>query len=459
MSRNLMLHLGPARTGTTWLWDLIIDNQLYNKTVKINQSQNWLDFIYKIRSTAPITSQQKQLHDFSAFTLNIITKEDVAMFLMFQQCLLPGGVRGAVLDKEKFIQYEQLYRSRLARQCELGTWSEIKKYVDHLPLQQSALVHTAPFMSPVTEAYNFAWPEITSHISQERIKQHDHSTYHALRAADPELDGDWEQRDLWEIRLVPAWRRLGALEISPGTQIHAIDDSPRTFVSENGYLGLLRFNVDWANGEASIDDYLTNWLPAEQQQLLDQIECLCSQYDKVKVVIGLRDPKTRYLSQLAMQSRVFHTKIIGDARGPKYQNPPDIEQKLEFAASNDIRITSLMNHHRNKISNALRDEIRAFYRLCANTASYCQFDLLIQNTLPHNCEVVAYETDRLGDKQYVKDIFGEILPDDMDTLNNFGEKQLASADWPLLPHHHPPINNRLLEQMNISYRALKERLL
>jgi hypothetical protein len=451
-----MLHLGPARTGTTWLWDLIIDNKLYNKTVKINQSQHWLDFIHNIRSATPQTDQQKQLLDFSAFTLNIITKEDVAMFLMFQQCLLPGGVRGAVLDKEKFIQNEQLYRNRLARQCELGTWENIKQWINHLPIQQSSLVHTAPFMSPVTEGYKWAMPEVTSHISDQRIKEHDHSVYHALRAADPELDHDWEQRDLWEIRLVPAWRRLGALEISPGSQMHAVDDSPRTFVSENGYLGLLRFNVDWANGEASIDDYFTNWLPAEQQQLKDQIECLCSQYDKVKVVIGLRDPRARYLSQMGMQSRVFHTKIIGDARGPKYQSPPDIEQKLEFAEHNDIRITSLMNHHRNNLTNALRDEIRAFYRLCANTASYSQFDKLIDDELPHNCELVAYETERLNDKQYVKGIFGEILPDDLDTLNNFGEKQLASADWPLLPHHQPPINQRMLDRMNISYQRIRE---
>ena len=459
MNRNLMLHLGPARTGTTWLWDTIIDNQLYNKTVKVNHSQDWLDFIYKIRNTTPSNDQEKYLLDAWLFTLNIVTKEDTPMYLAGQRSLLSDtGMRGGVLDKERYIELEQLYRNKLSTQTQLGTWSKIEQWINKLPPVESNMVQSFARLAPLLSAFHYVLPHTTSHLSEEKIQSRNSSIFHALKSPTPEVDGDWEQRELWELRLMPSWR--GVLRDLGVTFDFSNDDSVETIATGSAYLCNTKFNVDKQNGQASIDDYLENWLPAEQQQLLDQAHCLSSQYDKVKLVIGMRDPAARYASQLGLDSRVFHTHIINDIKQKKITKTKDLEKllrDLEYAEHNDIRITSLMNVHRNKISNALRDEIRYYYLWCMSHASYCHFDrLLDEGALPSNCELVIYDVDRLHDKQYVKSIFSEIMPDDMDSLINFGKKSLASADWPLLPHQQPPPNRKLLAAATQSYHNIRK---
>jgi hypothetical protein len=427
--------------------------------VKVNHSKDWLDFIYKIRNATPANDQQKQLLDAMLFTLNIVTKEDTPMYLLGQRSLTSStGLQGGVLDKQKYIELEQLYRNRLSTQSQLGTWSKMEHWINTLPPVQSNIVQSFAKMAPVIAAFHHVLPHTTSHLSKDKIQTCNNSIFHALKSPTPEVDGDWEQRELWELRLMPSWR--GVLRDLGVSYDFSSDDSVKTIATGSPYLCSTKFNVDAQNGQASIDDYIDNWLPAEQQQLLDQIHCLSSQYDKVKVVIGMRDPEARYKSQLGLDSRVFHTKIIDRFKQSKILKTKDIEKLLrdiEYAEQNDIRITSLKNVHRNRITNALRDEIRYYYLWCMTHASYCHFDRLLDNgALPPNCELTIYDTDRLQDKQYVKSIFSEIMPDDMDSLNNFGKKSLANADWPLLPHQQPPINKKLLAEVTVSYNKIRE---
>ena len=441
MSRNLMLHVGPARVGTTWLWDLIIQNKLYNSTVKLNHSQAHLDFLHNVNTAEPQTEQQMQLLAAYQFALNMSMKEDLPMYSISQQCMVPGtGPRGAVLDTKKYCELEQLFRNRLSLACEHA--DTLMQWYSGLTPQHNSIVNSYAATAAIVQAFHSVMPETTSHVCAQRAQQL--GIYNAIKFGDAVHDSDWEQRDVWELRLVPNWRRLEAA--------HNLDDAPRTVASNDVQLGCLRFNVDQFNGTASMEDYLTNWLPAEQQYVLDQVNSLCSQYDKVIVVIGLRDPTEQYVSRLNLSSRMFHHRIM---RNPQLSKRKP--EQLEYAAQHDIRIHSLMNMHRNSITNASRDAVRYYYHNCVTQAGYAHLQLLSDSTLTApNCEVRTYHQNKLNQPEYVKEIFTEIIPQNCDSLNNFGEKSFASDDVSikLQSPQYPPINQQLLNASKAAHTLL-----
>ena len=437
MSRNLMLHVGPPRVGTTWLWDLIINNKLYNSTVKLNHSHNQLEFLHKVNTATPQNDQQRDLLAVYQFAINMCMKEDLPMYSINQQCMVPGtGPRGAVLDRDKYIEMEQLFRNKLSISSQFETSRELMQWYSKLTPQHSSIVNSYAALAPMIQAFHSVMPHTTDHVSTERITNYENNIYNAIKFGEPGVDSDWEQRDVWELRMVPNWCRLEAP--------HQLDDAPRTVLTSDPQMGCMRYNVDKFNGTASVEDYITNWLPAQQQYVLDCVNALSSQYDRVIVIIGLRDPTEQYVSRLNLASRVFHHKIMRSPQAAKRRS-----EQLQYASVHDIRIHSLMNMHRNSISNASRDAVRYYYHNCVTQSTYAQLRRLSEpHSVPVNCEIRTYHQHLLSDSDYVNTIFAEILPDDVHHLNNFGEKSFASSqeNLSLQSDQYPPVNHRLLAE-------------
>ena len=449
MTKKLMLHVGPGRTGTTWLWDTIIKNKLYNQTVKVNHSKNFLEYVHKLLTYQTEDPQTQKLMQKATLAINLATKEDLPMYIMNQFCR-QGPIDQSVLDKQKYAECCELFGDRLwqssSRSQDMTEWN--KWYSSH-SIQQASLICSYMGLLTVMDQVGHIIPHLTDHLPDHTpyIGSEMNSKHIALKMGLWENDLDWKQSDLWELRLVPNWSRLEGA--------HHPDDSERTVLSGNMQQGAWRFPVQRFNGEASVDHYLNTWLPSQQQFTLDCVHSLCAQYDQVVVVVGLRNVQQQQHSHNTLMSRVFHHDIMNSFVPTNTAQ----QQKLELAAERDIRVFSLMNQHRHRITDAGADEIRHFYKHATNQSQYSTLEHLATHQLPSNCELRTYDFDQLADADYVSEIFAEILPSNIRELNNFGEKSFSTAEhntvMPLQPSQIPPSNPKLLKRNQTALEAFQ----
>ena len=257
---KLILHLGPTRTGTTYIWRLLTENDMLFNKVKLNIPSEQIRLLNYART-------RLQAGDPGLYQLEHGIKEDHTLIDLI-------NAANSSHPSEKKLNID--------RWNKLFYWWKLKLN----NIRDSAYNQIGNKLNVITPFSTSNPLNCFPELEKELLEQFDNNTLiwglpedyeNFINNPSPQL--------LMSLNLVLQDRSWANVQQGVGG-------------FQRGNIGSSQFDVTRYNGTVTVDD-LIEWIPARQQLLLDVIEQLSLHYDELVLCIALRDPVQRIQSWIS----------------------------------------------------------------------------------------------------------------------------------------------------------------
>lgn len=349
-NKKLILHLGPARTSTTYLYSVLMANDLINKTVCINIPHAQTQLYRDLEQQVTMMDDPQLLFKVYQFCAEV--KEDQS-FTKIVNHSTHGHMLSPKLDSEKFSDLLEFWLNRLfeqpinpshsANKDEIHRWNNTTHGWAKRDLMNNQISH-----HDLSEFSKLLPPQLAqtySDISLRTATQRDKEVM-----MDPQIPLLVCLPTLTTSRML--WQHKG---VGVGGYV------------KNSMSG--QWDVSRFNGTVH-QDSVTQCIPQYQQWLKQIIHALCERFEQVTVCVGQRDPAERMNS--------YHRYV-----------------KRAFTDTQFAMITDSIQHHSYSHSEPeyLRSWIDSQLKFHADLPI---ISTLFDCELPHNCELTVANHDELN---------------------------------------------------------------
>ena len=356
-NKKLILHLGPVRTSTTYIYSVLLANDLINKTVCINiphaQTQLYRDLEQQaawINSNLPL---------FKIFQFCAEVKEDQSFIKMVNHST-QGHFLSPRLNSEKFSDLLEFWLNRLFEQPfnpahsistqEINKWNNTTNGWAKRDLMNNQITHHD--LNAFTQILPPNLAQTYSDITLRTATQQDKEAM-----LDPDIPLLVCVPLLVTSKMLWARRAFGV----GGYEKNSMTD---------------QWDVSRFNGTVH-QESVTQSIPHYQQWLKQIIHALCERFEQVTVCVGQRDPAERMNS--------YHRYV-----------------KRAFTDTQYAMITDSIQH--NSYSHSEPEYLRSWI----DSQLKFHADLPIISTLfdcelPHNCELTVANHDELNTASALND--------------------------------------------------------
>ena len=269
---KLILHLGPTRTGTTYIWRLIVENNLLDK-VKLNIPSEQIRLLHYLRS-------ELDENNVSLIQFEGAIKEDQTLIELINEC-------NSKHPSEKTLDVDR--------------WNKFFYWWFHK-------IDNISNKSAIGNQLNIITPYATSNLL-DNFKELEKQLYQQNFRNDtltwglPSDYKNFTNNPAPQLLILPnlVLCELGWQHVNKGVGGF-----------QSGSLGRGQTDVSRYNGVVTVDDMI-KWIPYRQTLLLDVINQLSLHYDQVVLCTVLRDPVERIQSWVSIkQSFVQHESRLAD---------------------------------------------------------------------------------------------------------------------------------------------------
>jgi len=360
---KLILHLGPTRTGTTYIWRLIVENNLLDK-VKLNIPSEQIRLLHYLRS-------ELDENNVSLIQFEGAIKEDQTLIELINVCNSkhPGE---KTLDVDRWNKFFYWWYHKIDNISNINA--------------QSAIGNQLNIITPyATSNLLDHFKELEKQLYQQNFRND------TLTWGLPSDYKNFTNNPAPQLLILPnlVLCELGWQHVNKGVG---------GFQSGSGGRG--QFDVSRYNGVVTVDDMI-KWIPYRQKLLQDVITQLSLCYDQVVLCTVLRDPVERIQSWVSIkQSFVQHESRLADT----------IQGIADSSCNSDNG--DVMRNWMNNIMTTYFD--------------YPVLSSLFTNKLPDNVTVRVMQYTDLNSAEQLNRFMPEIFSQDCDQLNGFNRAVFKS---------------------------------
>ena len=403
---KLYIHLGAPRTATSYLWDLVIRNDLHHNTVRLNTANELIRFTQHLNSLAPIRCANPQAVTRMQQFISLAVKEDQT-FLNLLSYVNSGHPSQMKFNSDMWHKLYPRWQNKFH--------SDTKKTIDQLGNRADI---------------------ISSHTGYDFVHSMEYLTGEQFGDYSSQLitwgdDKDWQlqsQADIPQLLIIPQYIRPGEIF---GINKNLQYATPKQYsVAQYENTITVQDLIDAVRGRAEFT-----------QQL---IEHLSGYWDEVTVLIGIRDAASRIISHTTLYRH--HAELIA-------QSQTDSPEAAQQFLNNWSQFEQQQNQHHNSYHNTNPQAIRDYIANMSHYLEYPTLDLVTDKTYPSNVnfKMIRQEHALEDAKTHMPDVFNNNLTD-------WDFKSLATNQTVPKYQNSFPTNKLLTELNTASVENLRNKL-
>ena len=389
----LILHVGPARTGTTYLWELMIARDLVNSKVRFNIPALTVKFVKKLVELAGTPVEDSKYANYPVELLmdfaSVLIKESKSFQRTGFDSLSADGcehcqLAGHPTDLCTVPQCGLVFDNEYFHDALTQWYNHLNDEHDGLSTKKMSYAYTDPLISMPFTHLKHAYPEALAEFTRYNIQFGDHGH------EDEHKDLPLMVFDL----LGPIWWSGQRMDRHPGPELAAwVEQQLRHYPAK-----------DRAKAYCDII------VPELNNIMLHYIDALAEHYSEVIIVAGHRDGE-EHSDSLA--------KLY---RGPAAKNPLGAQLLDGMEISIDEHYWKQENKYSTRSANTMGmqnlEEGMHTNGIQLYSGGYMMLDTIFNSPLPDNVSLRMYDTNKLHDPVYLNKVLPEIFAADCEPLPN-----------------------------------------